>query len=104
MTNHWKRSRVTKALTEAARASSFSEAEARLDAVQVAVAVGEDQLGTPAGQAAALTAIATARKCFERVVLIAATEAPLIAPRSAERCSRRRGALAPRLPRSPPTK
>jgi hypothetical protein len=46
MTNYWKRSRVTKALTDAARAGSFSEAEARLDAVQVAVTVGEDQLGT----------------------------------------------------------
>jgi hypothetical protein len=80
MTSYWKRSRVTKALTDADRAGSFSEAEARLDAVQVAVAVGEDQLGTPAGQAAALTAVATARKCFGRVVLIATTDAPLIAP------------------------
>jgi hypothetical protein len=80
MTSYWKRSRVTKALTDGARAGSFSEAEARLDAVQVAVVVGEDQLGTPAGQAAALTAVATARKCFGRVMLIAATDAPLIAP------------------------
>lgn len=80
MTNYWKRSRVTKALTDAARAGSFSEAEARLDAVRVAVAVGEDQLGTPAGQAAALTAVATARKCFGRVMLIATADAPLIAP------------------------
>jgi hypothetical protein len=80
MTNYWKRSRITKALTDAARAGSFSEAEARLDAVLVAVAVGEDQLSTSAGQAAALTAVATVRKCFGRVLVIAAKDVPLIAP------------------------
>jgi hypothetical protein len=38
MADHWKRSRITKALTDAARVSSFREAEARLDAIHVAVA------------------------------------------------------------------
>jgi hypothetical protein len=80
MKKYWKRSRVTKALTDGARAQSFSEAEARLDAVQLNIIVGPDQLSTPAGQAAALTAVATARKCFGRVVLVAANDTPLIAP------------------------
>lgn len=79
MTSHWKRSRITKALTDAARARSFEEAEARLDAVHIAVVVGADQAATPAGQAAALTAIITARKCFGRVTLVSVTDAPLIA-------------------------
>jgi hypothetical protein len=80
VTTFWKRSRVTKALTDAARAGSFSEAEARLDAVLVAIAVGADQDQTPAGQAAALTAVATAHKCFGRVMLAATRDVPLIAP------------------------
>src|SRR5476649_2342913 len=80
MSQYWKRSRVTKALTDASRAGSFLEAEARLDAVQLDVIVGPDQLVTPAGQAAVLTAIATAYKCFGGVILVAANDAPLIAP------------------------
>jgi hypothetical protein len=79
MKNYWKRSRVSKALTDAARVCSFSEAEARLDAVRVAVVVGQDQLETAAGQAAALTAVAAARKCFGRVLLVAPRDAPLVA-------------------------
>jgi len=79
MTKHWKRSRITKALTDAARAGSFKEAEARLNAVRVAVLLGLDQAATAAGQAAALTAIATARKCFGRVTLVSQADAPLIA-------------------------
>ena len=80
MAPYWKRSRVTKALADAARAASFAEAEARLDAVGIDVLIGRDQLDTPAGQAAALTAVATAHKCFGRVTLVAANDAPLIAP------------------------
>ncbi|MGY3133431.1 hypothetical protein ACVWZM_004113 [Bradyrhizobium sp. USDA 4501] len=79
MTNHWKRSRITKALTDAARARTFEEAEARLDAVRIAVVVGVDQAATRAGQAAALTAIVTARKCFGRVTLVSEADIPLIA-------------------------
>jgi hypothetical protein len=79
MTKHWKRSRITKALTDAARAGSFKEAEARLDAVRVAVILGPDQAATAAGQAAALTAVATARKCFGRVTLVSEAYMPLIA-------------------------
>jgi len=79
MTKHWKRSRITKALTDSARAGSFKEAEARLDAVRIAVVLGFDQGATAAGQAAALTAVATARKCFGRVTLVSQADAPLIA-------------------------
>ena len=79
MSIYWKRSRITKVLADAARVGSFSEAEARLDAIQLDVVVGDDQLGTGAGQAAALTAVATARKCFGRVTIVAEKDAPLIA-------------------------
>jgi hypothetical protein len=96
MTKHWKRSRVTKALTDAGRATSFSEAEDRLDAIRVAITVGDDQIATPAGQAAVLTAVATAHKCFGRVSLIATRDAPLIASlplgRSLLKAARRLGA------------
>jgi hypothetical protein len=80
MPKYRKRSRVTKALTDAALVGSFGEAEARLDAIRLNVAVGSDQVGTPAGQAAILTAVATACKCFGRVTVVSAHDAPLIAP------------------------
>lgn len=105
MTKHWKRSRITKALTDAARASSFQEAEARLDAVCIAVVVAADQATTRAGQAAALTAIVTARKCFGRVTLVSESDIPLIAklPLGAtlHRAARRLGA---RIAREPPAR
>ena len=76
MSIYWKRSHITKVLADAARVGSFSEAEARLNSIQLDVVVGDDQLGTPAGQAAALTAVATARKCFGRVTIVAERDAP----------------------------
>jgi hypothetical protein len=76
----WKRSRITKALTDGARVGSFAEAEARLDGIRVAVAIGADQMNTRAEQAAALTAIATARKCFGGVSLIMEDDAALLTP------------------------
>lgn len=79
MTPHLRRSRVTKALTDAGIARSFPEAEARLDAVHPCVVLGDAAARTPAGQAAALTAVATAYKCFGRVTLVARIDAPLIA-------------------------
>ena len=79
MPMYLKRSRVLKALADAARVGSFGEAEARLDAVQLNIVVGADQIGTSAGQAAVLTAVTTARKCFGRVTLVATGNAPLIA-------------------------
>lgn len=70
MIDHYRRSRVTKALTDSDRAQSFVEAEARLDAVSPAIAVGRDVSLTPAGQWAALTALATSIKCFGRATLM----------------------------------
>jgi len=102
MANHWKRSRITKALTDAARANSFEEAETRLDAVHIAVVVGADQATTRAGQAAALTAIVTARKCFGLVTLVSETDVPLIATlplgTTLHRAARRLGAKIVRKP------
>lgn len=80
MEKYWKRSRITKALADGGHAGSFGEAEARLDAVRVNVVLGGDQLTTAAGQAATLTAVALARKCFGRATLVTGEDAPLIAP------------------------
>jgi hypothetical protein len=104
MADYWRRSRITKALTDGARAGSFAEAEARLDAVRVAVVLGGDQMNTRAGQAAALTAVATARKCFGRVTLVMQGDAMLLAPlplgKSLRRAAQRLGARnVDRVPR-----
>jgi hypothetical protein len=80
VTRYWKDSRILKALTDGGHAGSFKEAEHRLRAVRIEVRVGDDQRATPAGQAAVLTAVATARKCFGQVTLVADGDAPLIAP------------------------
>ena len=76
--DHLGRSRVTKALTDTGAAASFDEAEARLDAVHVCIVVGAAAANTWAGQAAALTAAATALKCFGRTTLVLAADAPLL--------------------------
>lgn len=73
-----KRSRILKAITDGARAGSFPEALARLDAIRLSIIVGSDQVGTPAGQAAALTAVATAVKCFGAVKVVLTDDEPLI--------------------------
>lgn len=79
MTQHLRRSRVTKALTDAGLAASFPDAEARLDAVDACIVLGDDQASTRAGQAAVLTAVATAFKCFGRVTLaMSPRAAPLL--------------------------
>ena len=79
MTQHLRRSRVTKALTDAGLAASFPEAEARLDAVDACIVLGDEQAATRAGQAAVLTAVATAFKCFGRVTVVMSSPAtPLI--------------------------
>lgn len=104
MPNFWKRSRITKALTDGARAGSFAEAEARLDAIRVAVVLCANQMNTRAGQAAALTAVATARKCFGQVTLVMEGDAELLAPlplgKTLRNAARSLGArLAGRAPR-----
>lgn len=98
MTPHLRRSRVLKAIVDGGRASSFDEAEARLDAVNLCVGLRADQAATPAGQAAALTAIVTARKCFGRVTLVlegddAAAQAPLRGGENLVAAARRLGSV-----------
>ena len=80
MDDYWRRSRITKALTDGARVGSFKEAEARLNAVRVAVVLDAEQMNSRAGQAAVLTAVATTRKCFGRVVLVMEGDATLLSP------------------------
>lgn len=81
MNDHLARSRVTKALTDAALSASFAAAEATLDAVRPCVVLGKADAATPAGQTAALTAVVTARKCFGRVRLAGAgLDVPLLQP------------------------
>ncbi|MCS3452333.1 MULTISPECIES: hypothetical protein [Bradyrhizobium] len=79
MTKFWKRSRITKAFADASQVESFAEAEALLDSVRLEIVVGDDQIETPAGQAAALTAVATGKKCFGSVNIVAAKDAALVA-------------------------
>lgn len=79
MSPHWRRSRITKALTDAQQIE-FGDAERRLGAVRLAVAASPQQAKTAAGQAAALTAIATALKCFGRVWLVFEKDEPLVRP------------------------
>lgn len=103
MRKYWTRSRVTKALTDAGRVGSFDEAEARLNAVRIDVVLGPDQLVTAAGQAATLTAVAAARKCFGQVTLVSPEDATLIAPlplgRTVLKAARRLGAKVSTQPR-----
>lgn len=80
MNPYLRRSRVSKALTDAGRADSHREAEAILDDVRVCISVDVAAAQTPAGQAAALTAAVTAYKCFGRVTLATtAGDVPLLA-------------------------
>jgi hypothetical protein len=79
MTPHLKKSRITKAIIDGIGANSdFPDAETRLKNVRVAIIVGSDALNTPAGQAATLTAAATAMKCFENAVVVLEEDASLL--------------------------
>jgi hypothetical protein len=103
MNPYLRRSRISKALTDSGEAASFPDAERRLDAVRVAVALAADQAMTPAGQAATLTALVTARKCFGKVTLVIDADASLLTPSplgaSMVTAARKLGAtILPRLP------
>lgn len=77
---NWRKSRITKALTDAGLVQSFAEANARLQQVAFGVALGDDQRQTPAGQAACLTALATSIKCFGKASLACSVpETPILA-------------------------
>ena len=79
MIPHLSRSRIAKTMTDAAEgAVDFGEAEDRLARVHAVVRVGDHEASTAAGQAAALTAVATAMKCFGRAALVQQSDLPLV--------------------------
>ncbi len=81
MTAFLKRSRISKVMTDLAGSDlDFAAAESRLDAARVVVLLGNDQKGTAAGQAAALTALATALKCFANAALVMDGDLMLLKP------------------------
>lgn len=75
-----RRSRITKALTDAQLVDSFEDAETELDSIHPCVLLGTEQARTRAGQAATLTIAATALKCFGRCTVLVAVDTPLLAP------------------------
>jgi hypothetical protein len=59
---------------------SFAEAEEKLAAAALSLAIGDDAARTPAGQAAFLTAAVTGARCFGQVTFHGAVEEPLLFP------------------------
>ncbi|WP_296710702.1 hypothetical protein [Rhodoblastus sp.] len=81
MTAHLRHSRIAKALTDRkSNALSFTASEALLRATRVAIVVGDGTGASPAAQAAALTAMATAVKCFGSAVIVVDGTTPLTKP------------------------
>jgi len=73
-------SRILKAFTDQSGGPGFEQAEKLLGTTFVVVAVSTEQSKTVAGQAAALTAVITAVKCFKHVALIADHGIRLVRP------------------------
>ena len=81
MIPHLKKSRVVKALTDRRDGGmAFDVAESCLSHVHVAVVISQDEGKTASGQAAALTAIVTASKCFGTVSMLCDAETILNKP------------------------
>ena len=74
---HLKRSRIIKTLTDRADSVHHAIAETRFTSVRLAVVVSAAAARTAAGQAATLTSVATAMKCFEQVALVGDLAVPL---------------------------
>ena len=73
-------SRVRAALVNSGR-YSFEEAERKLENSRLAIRIGDQAADTAAGQAAALTAVITASRCFlGGVTLSGAVDHPLLVP------------------------
>lgn len=70
------RSRIRAALVNSGK-MSFPEADAKLENIAVVVDLQEAAAVCPAGQAAFLTAVATAVRCFGRVTVQGALEQPI---------------------------
>ena len=80
MNIHSETSRIRAVLVNSGR-YSFEEAEKKLDSSRLAIRIGWEAAATPAGQAAALTAVATAVRCFlGGVILKGAVDHPLLIP------------------------
>lgn len=73
MQDHLDLSRITKALTDVYDVD-FSEAEQRLDSVRLAVVLDSSASAAAAAQACVLTVLATARRSFNEVKLVAASD------------------------------
>lgn len=78
MTIHLKQSRIAKVFVDRSKdAMSFAESEDRLRATKVAILLDTGLAACPAAQAATLTAMTTAVKCFGAAVLIADASTPI---------------------------
>lgn len=77
---HLKRSRIAKTMTDRADSIDYEAAEQRLSNVSLSIVVSAEAASSVAGQAAALTAVATGMKCFERVNLCGTFSVPLCIP------------------------
>lgn len=76
-----KRSRIAKALTDrTGNELEFDMATARLDAVLVTVVLADEHKHTAAAQAAAITAVAIAQKCFGAATLVINGDVTLVKP------------------------
>lgn len=81
MTAHLKHSRIAKVLVDRTKdPMSFAASEQHLRATKVAIVLGAGIAARPAAQAAALTAITTAVKCFGSAVIVADGATPLVKP------------------------
>lgn len=59
---------------------TFHEAEEKLATSKLSIVLGDDAAGTQAGQAAFLTAVVTAGRCFGQVITHGPTDQPLLLP------------------------
>lgn len=79
MTMHLKQSRIAKVFVDRSKdAMSFAASEDHLRATKVAILLDTGLAACPAAQAATLTAMTTAVKCFGTAVLIADASTPLV--------------------------
>ncbi|RWK68365.1 MAG: hypothetical protein EOR45_35485, partial [Mesorhizobium sp.] len=78
MIPHLRRSRIAKVITDAVGSGrDFDQAAAALDAVHVAVVTSGKVIASAAAQAAVVTALNTAVKCFGKASLVCPHDLPL---------------------------
>lgn len=76
MNEYLARSRIAKVLTDGGE-EDFATAEARLAAVHLAIVIADSELTSPAAQACAVTALATATRTFSEVTLVSTSNVTL---------------------------